>query len=127
VLLLDEATAALDSASERVVQAALDAIITSTAGHLTKIVIAHRLATIRRADIIAVVSEGQVVEQGSHDELMARPEGVYRSLALAQDPTAEGGAAATAVATAPAPTEPLPAAGVMAEGAAHVSVAVTSA
>ena len=89
VLLLDEATAALDSESERIVQAALDALIAGEAGAgMTKIVVAHRLATIRKADIIAVVSDGVVAELGTHAQLMAKVGGIYRGLALAQDPDA---------------------------------------
>ncbi|CAI5954612.1 unnamed protein product [Closterium sp. NIES-64] len=68
VLLLDEATSALDSESERVVQAALDGGLMR--GRST-VVIAHRLSTIRNADKIAVVAGGRVVEEGTHEELMA--------------------------------------------------------
>jgi ATP-binding cassette, subfamily B (MDR/TAP), member 1 len=90
ILLLDEATAALDSESERIVQAALDKLIEAKANSssLTAVIVAHRLSTIRRADIIAVIADGSVVEQGSHSELMKKTNGLYRSLALAQDPDA---------------------------------------
>jgi len=75
VVILDEATASLDSTSEAAVQAALaDALDGRTA-----IVIAHRLSTIRRADAILVVEDGQVVERGTHDELLAAG-GRYREL-----------------------------------------------
>jgi ATP-binding cassette subfamily B protein len=75
VLILDEATSALDSVSERVVQDALDA-----ASHgRTTIAIAHRLSTIVGADVIFVVSAGEIVERGTHDELLASG-GVYASL-----------------------------------------------
>jgi len=69
VLLLDEAMRALDSVAERAVQAALDAAVAARAR--TTILIAHRLSTVRDADVIAVVDEGVVVEAGSHEELLA--------------------------------------------------------
>ena len=83
VLLLDEATSALDNESERVVQAALDSIMAQQ--RRTTVTIAHRLSTIRHADKIAVVSGGRVVEEGTHDELMALGSGgAYVQLTLAQ-------------------------------------------
>ena len=82
VLLLDEATSALDNESERVVQAALDDLMAQQ--KRTTIVIAHRLSTIRNADKIVVLKEGKVAEQGTHDELLANPEGLYFNLVLAQ-------------------------------------------
>ena len=82
VLLLDEATSALDNESERIVQAALDEIMSKM--KRTTIVIAHRLSTIRNADKIVVLQEGAVAEQGTHDELLANPEGLYFNLVLAQ-------------------------------------------
>ncbi len=75
VVVLDEATAHLDSESEQAVQHALDAAL---AGR-TSLVIAHRLSTVRRADQILVVDGGQVVERGTHDELLARG-GAYAEL-----------------------------------------------
>ena len=71
VLLLDEATSALDNESERIVQAALDELISSKEQKRTTLVIAHRLTTIRNADKIVVMEKGAVVEQGTHAELMA--------------------------------------------------------
>ena len=71
ILLLDEATSALDNESERVVQAALDELISSKEQKRTTLVIAHRLTTIRNADKIVVMDKGAVVEQGTHAELMA--------------------------------------------------------
>lgn len=75
LLLLDEATSALDSESERLVQQALDRLIE---GH-TVVVIAHRLSTIRRADRIAVLDGGRLVELGGHEELLRRG-GIYAHL-----------------------------------------------
>lgn len=73
ILLLDEATSALDTKSEGVVQAALDA----AAQGRTTIVIAHRLSTIKTADNIVVMSEGRIIEQGTHDDLLERGSAYY--------------------------------------------------
>ncbi|TDZ35952.1 Leptomycin B resistance protein pmd1 [Colletotrichum spinosum] len=80
ILLLDEATSALDPHAEGIVQQALD----SASKDRTTIVIAHKLATIRNADNIVVMSKGKIVEQGRHDELVAR-NGAYAGLVKAQD------------------------------------------
>ncbi len=79
LLLLDEATSALDAESERVVQAALEAAMQ----HRTTLVIAHRLATIQKADRIVVLEAGRIVDIGRHDELVARG-GLYAKLAAMQ-------------------------------------------
>ena len=79
ILLLDEATSALDTKSEGVVQAALDV----AAKGRTTIVIAHRLSTIKTAENIVVMSQGRIVEQGTHDELLEK-EGAYYNLVEAQ-------------------------------------------
>ena len=81
ILLLDEATSALDNESERIVQAALDEIMTKQ--KRTTIVIAHRLSTIRDASKIAVVNEGKIVEEGTHDELLGL-HGLYMNLVMGQ-------------------------------------------
>jgi ATP-binding cassette subfamily B protein len=80
VLVLDEATSSLDSESESLVQQALDELMRGR----TSVIIAHRLATVRRADRILVIEAGQVVESGTHEELLAVPGGVYRTLSALQ-------------------------------------------
>jgi len=82
VLLLDEATSALDNESERVVQASLDRLLALK--KRTTIIVAHRLSTIRNADLIAVTKDGEIVEQGTHDQLMSLPQGVYKALVARQ-------------------------------------------
>jgi subfamily B ATP-binding cassette protein MsbA len=79
ILILDEATSALDAEAEGIVQRALENLMQGR----TSLVIAHRLATVRNADIIAVMENGRVVEQGTHGELLARG-GVYARLASMQ-------------------------------------------
>ena len=78
ILILDEATASLDNRSEREVQSALDSLEQGR----TTIVIAHRLSTIQNADLIVVLKDGQIVELGKHDELLARKAEFFRLHAL---------------------------------------------
>ncbi|KAE9618860.1 putative xenobiotic-transporting ATPase [Lupinus albus] len=81
ILLLDEATSALDAESERVVQEALDRIMVSR----TTVVVAHRLSTVRNADMIAVIQRGKMVEKGRHSELLSDREGAYSQLIRLQE------------------------------------------
>ncbi len=76
IVILDEATSALDNESEAIVQKALDNLMKDK----TVFVIAHRLSTIKNADRIAVINEGQLVENGTHDELMRIEKGHYKHL-----------------------------------------------
>jgi ATP-binding cassette, subfamily B (MDR/TAP), member 1 len=82
ILLLDEATSALDAGSESIVQEALDRLMVGR----TTVVVAHRLSTIRCVDMIAVLQQGQVVETGTHDELLAKgSSGAYAALIRFQE------------------------------------------
>lgn len=87
ILLLDEATSALDAVSERVVQDALD---TAASGRTT-VAVAHRLSTVKDADVIAVVSRGKIMEVGTHDQLLRIPDGEYANLVKNQMTTADNG------------------------------------
>lgn len=80
ILFLDEATAHIDSQTEQIVQLALSELH----GRVTVIAIAHRLSTIREADCIVVLNHGRIHEQGTHDVLMALPQGIYQRLYLLQ-------------------------------------------
>lgn len=75
ILILDEATSALDTESEKLVQEALENLMKNR----TSIVIAHRLSTIKNADLICVFHEGEIIERGNHEELLAR-DGIYKKL-----------------------------------------------
>ena len=76
ILILDEATSSVDSHSEQMIQYATDTITKDR----TSIVIAHRLATIKKADMIIVMDKGEIVEQGTHKELLKKQDGYYRNL-----------------------------------------------
>ncbi|CAK4987596.1 unnamed protein product [Aphanomyces euteiches] len=82
ILLLDEATSALDNESERIVQASLDALLQQK--RRTTVIVAHRLSTIRNADVIAVTDGGRIAELGTHNELIAIPNGIYANLVARQ-------------------------------------------
>jgi ATP-binding cassette, subfamily B, bacterial MsbA len=79
IMILDEATSALDTESEKLVQNALENMME----HRTSIVIAHRLSTIQNADLIVVMNNGMIVEQGNHEELL-KMKGTYKNLVTLQ-------------------------------------------
>jgi ATP-binding cassette, subfamily B, bacterial len=76
ILILDEATSSLDSQSEALIQEAMERLMSGR----TSIVIAHRLSTVRAMDRILVFDQGQIIEEGSHDTLLRKPQGHYRRL-----------------------------------------------
>jgi ATP-binding cassette, subfamily B (MDR/TAP), member 1 len=81
ILILDEATSAIDVRSEQIVQTALDRVCRGR----TTIVIAHRLGTIKKADNIVVLRKGQVIQEGTHADLMKQTDGAYHLLATTQN------------------------------------------
>jgi ATP-binding cassette subfamily B protein/subfamily B ATP-binding cassette protein MsbA len=83
ILILDEATASVDTATEKLIQEALERLMANR----TSFVIAHRLSTIRKADQILVLRHGQIIERGTHDDLMAVNGGLYAKLARIQGTT----------------------------------------
>ncbi len=85
ILILDEATSSIDVRGEQMVQAALDKV----SKNRTTLVIAHRLATVRKADNILVLRKGKIIQQGTHDTLMTHEGGAYWALATAQQLTME--------------------------------------
>jgi ATP-binding cassette subfamily B protein len=85
ILILDEATSSVDTRTERLIQQALEELLK---GH-TSFVIAHRLSTIRKADVVLVLDQGQIIERGTHDELLAR-KGFYYNLYMSQFRREEG-------------------------------------
>jgi ATP-binding cassette subfamily B protein/subfamily B ATP-binding cassette protein MsbA len=82
ILILDEATASVDTATERLIQEALERLIANR----TSFVIAHRLSTIRKADQILVMQHGEIIERGTHDQLLNQ-DGLYSRLARIQGTT----------------------------------------
>ena len=82
ILLLDEATSALDAISEALVQESIDRLLSE--GGCTVMLVAHRLSTVVNADNIVVIEGGEIVEQGTHHQLLKRPDGLYRELMMKQ-------------------------------------------
>jgi subfamily B ATP-binding cassette protein MsbA len=79
IMILDEGTSALDTESEKIVQIELEKLMQNR----TSVVIAHRLSTIQNADLIVVMQKGEIVEQGTHDELLSQ-NGMYSKLVMMQ-------------------------------------------
>jgi ABC-type multidrug transport system fused ATPase/permease subunit len=75
ILILDDSTSSVDTQTEKLIQSALDTLMEGR----TTFVIAHRLSTVRRADMILVMDKGQIVERGTHEELLARG-GLYKEI-----------------------------------------------
>jgi ATP-binding cassette subfamily B protein len=85
LLIMDEASSHLDSENERLVQEGIDNLIARQGHTCTVIIIAHRLSTVKHADIIAVLQNGKVIEQGSHAALLEREDGVYAKMVAKQE------------------------------------------
>ena len=98
VLIFDEATSALDTESERLVQEAVRRLM----GGRTVLVIAHRLSTVRRADLVLVLRDGRIVERGDHESLFAAA-GLYRRLYELQYPNTVGGVQRVGTESEPVP------------------------
>src|SRR6185436_7864849 len=79
ILILDEATSSVDTRTERLIQKALEKLLKGR----TSFVVAHRLSTIRNADVILVISGGEIIERGKHDELLEK-QGFYYNLYMSQ-------------------------------------------
>merc|ERR1719491_1735467 len=90
LLLLDEATSALDSESEKLVQKALDNLLSGPTNDMTTVIIAHRLQTVRNADRIVVIDGGEVYEEGTHTELTSKVDGMYRKMIDRAEATESG-------------------------------------
>jgi ABC-type multidrug transport system fused ATPase/permease subunit len=101
ILILDEATASVDTLTEQLIQDALQRLLKGR----TAVVIAHRLSTIRNADLICVVQGGRIVERGRHDELVAQG-GLYKQLHDRRFGDADADAAPDAPVTHQAPARP---------------------
>jgi ABC-type multidrug transport system fused ATPase/permease subunit len=85
ILVLDEATSAVDTETEKLIQEALDRVMQGR----TVFVIAHRLSTLKNAHKLLVLDKGQIAEMGTHEELLAKPDGIYRKLVKIQTDLAQ--------------------------------------
>ena len=85
ILILDEATSAVDTETEKLIQEALDRLVSGR----TTIAIAHRLSTLQNVDRLLVMKDGHIVEEGTHEELLSKPDGVFRRLVEMQQEVAK--------------------------------------